>query len=649
MRDFFVSYTAEDRKWAEWIAWQLEEAGFSVVVQPWEFSGNWLFRMDEAMRETSHTIAVLSPNYVRGVYTHPEWADSLRKDPAAAKELLIPVRVHPTDVLGILAQIPLVDLVDLSESDAVERLLMRIHDECGNPELSATTFPDVSANASPWRSVANKPPYPAEEETATRLAQAQGILVDWRGVYQNRVAELRAAAKKARAWMLNAPATADDEVSAVLSLAASVSQDFRTIELSHLKFATAYGLAIHPTVFWGQALSTVESANDSFGDGRSHARKRFDEARKALGHSVEEMPDKYAFEMVARVLESGLALTQFPSTALPRSFIKRAGDAPRIEDIRSYRTLVVARTDDDAALQLLALDDKEPMRLGSFAARTVALNALCARRDSAGWIDLVATDDEYLYRWSGTSHSPSAQYEGKTTLAGSFVTLGGAPAVVTVDMDGSVRRLNPDGGTTTVARTPDGVNLREATFWTDPFQPRRWRVIGSTERHDLVSVSPMEPLTMRSAASLWDDNSAGGQRRWNDAVTVGVHQLGGFPCILVTRQASHGELIHFLDPVLLNPLRGPMFVPGLVSRMIIVSGRWLVGFFMQSGSEVLPRVAVWDLRSDSNRPVGRMFERNGDVCHPFVTNESPSAFDALFVLRPFVDDRRHRLCRLKWP
>ncbi len=27
MKDFFISYNSADRTWAEWIAWQLEEAG----------------------------------------------------------------------------------------------------------------------------------------------------------------------------------------------------------------------------------------------------------------------------------------------------------------------------------------------------------------------------------------------------------------------------------------------------------------------------------------------------------------------------------------------------------------------------------------------------------------------------------------------
>jgi hypothetical protein len=37
MKDFFVSYNRADRDWAEWIAWQLEEAGYSVVIQDWDF------------------------------------------------------------------------------------------------------------------------------------------------------------------------------------------------------------------------------------------------------------------------------------------------------------------------------------------------------------------------------------------------------------------------------------------------------------------------------------------------------------------------------------------------------------------------------------------------------------------------------------
>jgi TIR domain len=36
-RDFFISYTNSDRGWAEWIAWQLDEAGYAVTLQAWDF------------------------------------------------------------------------------------------------------------------------------------------------------------------------------------------------------------------------------------------------------------------------------------------------------------------------------------------------------------------------------------------------------------------------------------------------------------------------------------------------------------------------------------------------------------------------------------------------------------------------------------
>ena len=37
MKDFFISYNSADRQWAEWIAWQLEEAGYTTVLQAWDF------------------------------------------------------------------------------------------------------------------------------------------------------------------------------------------------------------------------------------------------------------------------------------------------------------------------------------------------------------------------------------------------------------------------------------------------------------------------------------------------------------------------------------------------------------------------------------------------------------------------------------
>jgi hypothetical protein len=36
-RDFFISYTSADETWTEWIAWELEAAGYRVLIQAWDF------------------------------------------------------------------------------------------------------------------------------------------------------------------------------------------------------------------------------------------------------------------------------------------------------------------------------------------------------------------------------------------------------------------------------------------------------------------------------------------------------------------------------------------------------------------------------------------------------------------------------------
>lgn len=80
-RDFFVSYTGVDRRWAEWIAWVLEEAGHTVVLQAWDFhvGENFIANMHRALEETIRTLAILSPAYCTSNYCQQEWTAALAK------------------------------------------------------------------------------------------------------------------------------------------------------------------------------------------------------------------------------------------------------------------------------------------------------------------------------------------------------------------------------------------------------------------------------------------------------------------------------------------------------------------------------------------------------------------------------------------
>jgi hypothetical protein len=63
----FISYSQANRRWAERIAWVLEEHGhYKVLVQAWDFvpDSNWIQEMQVGTRAAAHTIAVLSDAYL---------------------------------------------------------------------------------------------------------------------------------------------------------------------------------------------------------------------------------------------------------------------------------------------------------------------------------------------------------------------------------------------------------------------------------------------------------------------------------------------------------------------------------------------------------------------------------------------------------
>jgi hypothetical protein len=107
MKDFLISYNKADSRWAVWIAWELEEAGFSTVFQAWDFrpGSNFVLEMDRAAKEAQRTIAVLSPDYLNAEFTKPEWAAAFKADPTGRDRRLIPVRVRDCQPEGLLEQI----------------------------------------------------------------------------------------------------------------------------------------------------------------------------------------------------------------------------------------------------------------------------------------------------------------------------------------------------------------------------------------------------------------------------------------------------------------------------------------------------------------------------------------------------------------
>ncbi len=157
MRDFFISYNKADRRWAEWIGWQLEEQGFTVFLQLWDFrpGSSFVLEMQKAAQEAARTIAVLSPDYLTALYTQPEWAAAFADDPTACQKKLLPVRLRECQPGGLLKSIVYIDLVGLSESDAQKALIEGIKTGRAKP-VQAPAFPGEELA----RTIKAKPGFP---------------------------------------------------------------------------------------------------------------------------------------------------------------------------------------------------------------------------------------------------------------------------------------------------------------------------------------------------------------------------------------------------------------------------------------------------------------------------------------------------------
>jgi hypothetical protein len=140
-RDFFISYTSSDREWAEWIAMQLENDGYTVFIQAWDFGAgsNFVAEMDRAAKRADRTLLVLSFAYLTSDYAFAEWVTAFRHDPTGAQRRLLPVRVQRCEVDGLLGPVVYIDLVGLDEKQAREQLLAKV--KLGRAKPETVAFP----------------------------------------------------------------------------------------------------------------------------------------------------------------------------------------------------------------------------------------------------------------------------------------------------------------------------------------------------------------------------------------------------------------------------------------------------------------------------------------------------------------------------
>lgn len=139
--DFFISRTGADAQWGQWIGQVLIDAGYTVLLQDWDFrpGEDFVAKMDSAMRTSAHTIAVLSRAYDQALFTVPEWTNAIARDPTGRNAILVPVRVDDIVPEGILKTRIYIDLFGLGPEEARKRLLDGVSRERLKPAV--VTFP----------------------------------------------------------------------------------------------------------------------------------------------------------------------------------------------------------------------------------------------------------------------------------------------------------------------------------------------------------------------------------------------------------------------------------------------------------------------------------------------------------------------------
>jgi tetratricopeptide (TPR) repeat protein len=122
--DFYISHHVADHDWAEWIAKQLQDAGYSVNWD-FEFGPTSSFDIDTTSLHTkaNYTIALLSPDYLSMDNVENEWIAILNQSSESAKTLLLPIRIRECTPQDIFASIQYLDLVGHPQDTARELLL----------------------------------------------------------------------------------------------------------------------------------------------------------------------------------------------------------------------------------------------------------------------------------------------------------------------------------------------------------------------------------------------------------------------------------------------------------------------------------------------------------------------------------------------
>jgi hypothetical protein len=125
--DFFISHAGRDTGWAEWLAWQLQQAGYTVELDVWDWAPgeDFVARMSAALESADRLLAVCTEAYFASAFGGVELRAAFAGQ-AVSEGRIVPVLVEPVTLPPLYAPLIHLDLTGLDEAAAAARLRDRL-------------------------------------------------------------------------------------------------------------------------------------------------------------------------------------------------------------------------------------------------------------------------------------------------------------------------------------------------------------------------------------------------------------------------------------------------------------------------------------------------------------------------------------------
>src|SRR3954454_23594233 len=107
--------------WAEWLAWQLQQAGYTVELDVWDWAPgeDFVARMQAALQSADRLLAVCSEAYFASAFGGAELRAAFAGSAAAGR--IVPVLIEPITLPPLYAPLISLDLTGLDEAAAAAR------------------------------------------------------------------------------------------------------------------------------------------------------------------------------------------------------------------------------------------------------------------------------------------------------------------------------------------------------------------------------------------------------------------------------------------------------------------------------------------------------------------------------------------------